>query len=284
MSRDVAYRNGYLPLYAGAELIRRSGSLTQFPADNLIGTLPPVIPPTCAVRGSNTLTISGDGTSLLDPSNIVSYFPSLGNIGWETNNNVFTQAPRVIYNGPANPKIAPPGPHGFGNGGWAFNRNGLYLPNDPAGCRFFGNIEGLLLVDGPGVQSQTFVSFHMGTDVSTGADPTNGFQMDFTAAAAGISASFFVARTGSTSATSGWVPVPLVAGSALTMLVTMTPGNPGSTTVRFDYQHIPGLEITVPLAPIMGGATSQRIIQWNSGANTAPLQVVLNSITTNYGT
>lgn len=42
MSRDVAYRNGYLPLFAGAELIRRSGSLTQFPAENLIGTLPPV--------------------------------------------------------------------------------------------------------------------------------------------------------------------------------------------------------------------------------------------------
>ncbi len=45
MSRDVAYRNGYLPLFAGAELIRRSGSLTQFPADNLIGTLPPL--PAC---------------------------------------------------------------------------------------------------------------------------------------------------------------------------------------------------------------------------------------------
>lgn len=42
MSRDVAYRNGYLPLFAGAELIRRSGSLTQSPADNLIGTLPPL--------------------------------------------------------------------------------------------------------------------------------------------------------------------------------------------------------------------------------------------------
>jgi hypothetical protein len=40
MSRDVAYRNGYLPLFAGAELVRRSGSLTQFPAENLIGTLP----------------------------------------------------------------------------------------------------------------------------------------------------------------------------------------------------------------------------------------------------
>lgn len=40
MSRDVAYKNGYLPLFAGAELIRRSGALTQFPADNLIGTLP----------------------------------------------------------------------------------------------------------------------------------------------------------------------------------------------------------------------------------------------------
>lgn len=41
MSRDVAYRTGYLPLFAGAELVRRSGSLTQFPAENLIGTLPP---------------------------------------------------------------------------------------------------------------------------------------------------------------------------------------------------------------------------------------------------
>lgn len=66
MSRDVAYRDGYLPLFAGTELIRRSGSLTQFPADNLIGTLPPL--PTCEVyvKYTNILTPNPEpsGTSL----------------------------------------------------------------------------------------------------------------------------------------------------------------------------------------------------------------------------
>lgn len=40
MSRDLVHRGGYLPLFAGSEVVRRSGALTQFPADNLLGNLP----------------------------------------------------------------------------------------------------------------------------------------------------------------------------------------------------------------------------------------------------
>lgn len=46
MSRDLVHRGGYLPLFAGSELVRRSGSLTQFPADALLGNIPePIVTP-----------------------------------------------------------------------------------------------------------------------------------------------------------------------------------------------------------------------------------------------
>lgn len=40
--------DGYLPLVAGAELVRRSGGLTTFPVGNLLGTLPNNGPPSAA--------------------------------------------------------------------------------------------------------------------------------------------------------------------------------------------------------------------------------------------
>lgn len=40
MSRDLTYIGGYLPLFAGSEVVRRSGALTQYPLAGLLGNLP----------------------------------------------------------------------------------------------------------------------------------------------------------------------------------------------------------------------------------------------------
>lgn len=45
MARDTVHVGGYLPLFAGSEIVRRSGSLTQFPSDQLLGNLPPTVAP-----------------------------------------------------------------------------------------------------------------------------------------------------------------------------------------------------------------------------------------------
>lgn len=47
MPRNATNANWYLPLVAGTELVSRSGALTTFPADGILGDLPgePCAPP-----------------------------------------------------------------------------------------------------------------------------------------------------------------------------------------------------------------------------------------------
>lgn len=40
MARSSDSAGWYLPLFAGTELVRRSGGLTSFPVENIVGTLP----------------------------------------------------------------------------------------------------------------------------------------------------------------------------------------------------------------------------------------------------
>lgn len=284
MSRDIA-PNSVLPLFAGTELIRRAGALTTFPIDDIIGEMP-APPLLCTIMSSGSILSAPHLSSLIDPLNTILYavpFPTFDQPVWEPIIAALPNAPRIWKPSPGSIPLIVPFGHGFVNGGNAANRSALYVPSSANACKAALLVEGEVLVGGSGVTSQQFVAAYFGQDPTTGSDPSNGFMMDFTVSAGVLTASFAVTRPGHTTLTGSWALPSYVPNSALTMAVDFTPGATGSTQVRFDYQHAPVSTQTVALCPVLTGAMSTRVTNWNLGADTTPAQVGLRSINTSIG-
>lgn len=293
MSRDVAYRNGYLPLYAGAELVRRSGSLTQFPADNLIGTLPP--PPICPTSPVSFLRNLefGEGVGIVNNPNFVTAIN--GGSGGSTYDQIWVPGVHFPANFPVNRSFGithavVPKANGFGNTSEA----ALYPTGDPFviasdECMFRMRVSGGWMTNASDVISQAFFNVFLGGDPESGTDAyfSNGVSFDWTQEGNTLRASMAVGRN----LAPGLPQVELRSNGTGNVTMDSPIGafdvvldiGAGVTTLSLEISGGPTVSTIVEMSPRLAGAMIQRFYMNNTGSSSALLQTGLYHIANNAG-